>query len=501
VHWSPFSVGFNQFLLLPRKNFILFTKKSVSRFSDIYTNLAAIRSSMASRVILSASETREKLRTAHISLLESTLDVDSFLTSLNCLDLSARQSALAANSAIVSTLIFRTDFSPKFPRLLARAFGKLIQNPSEIVRRSCLTIISLFSGHAQFSQFMAQLSNSFPDWTPQGQEMILSFVFSFGAKTAKEWAVLLPHIPVARASPDELLASVADEFVAYLSQFVSEPPSEEEEACADACPPAQQQLRHSIDFKRLTSPDVSECGRAAPEPAAPEPPRRAPAKKGPKKAVAVSALVPQMRDPDWEKQQAAIDAFAECLAANPTQLAPSCRDIWLNLVELAGSPRTTLSHSALQFAVAFFRQFAQALAPVTPQFMVAALNLACSSHQFIADAAAAVLLAIAESAPRARIWAGLMAGARHKNPVARTRALQCAATVLEQGPLDDKDMAALVAAAAPLLRDPKGECRDAARRALKKVAADDRFASIAQAVMPGQLDFTGMKRMLETASA
>jgi hypothetical protein len=83
---------------------------------------------MTSRSILSPSETQEKIRTIHISLLQSSVYVDSFLTLLNCLDLSLPLIALAARSAVISSLVFFNTFSAKSPRLLAQAFS----NPSKI---------------------------------------------------------------------------------------------------------------------------------------------------------------------------------------------------------------------------------------------------------------------------------------------------------------------------------------------------------------------------------
>jgi hypothetical protein len=230
---------------------------------------------MASRQPLSPAETLERIRELHVSILESSLDVDKFLTSLNCLNLSSARAASAACSAIVSALIFQSDFSATFPRLVARAIAKILQSDSEIVARSCLTPISLLSHTAHLPAVIAKLADTFPDWTPRAQELMLAFVFSLVPRVAAEWAAFVPHMDLARSSTDEFLSAIADEFVSYLAQIdaersppaVDQPPDDggpEEDLEWVSPPPAQEKLRRSLDFKRadteppaLPAPGVS----------------------------------------------------------------------------------------------------------------------------------------------------------------------------------------------------------------------------------------------------
>jgi hypothetical protein len=205
-----------------------------------------------------------------------------------------------------------------------------------------------------------------------------------------------------------------------------------------------------------------------------------------------------MRDKDWERQQASVDMMSEMLASNPAQLAANCKDIWLNLGDLVTTPRTTLALSSLQFATSIFLQFPQQLAPSAAQFIGTTLNLTCCSHQFIADAAAAALLAIAENSPRGRVWTPFTGGIKHKNPIARSNALCCILMLLGQGPLEDREIAALIAATWPLVRDPKVECRDSAKRTLRALARDERFEAMARSALPKPPDFQAMKKALET---
>jgi hypothetical protein len=492
---------------------------------------------MASRRPLSAAETLERIRTLHVSILESSLEVDKFLTSLNCLDLSSPRAASAASAAIVSALIFQDDFSVAFPRLIARAIAKLLQNDSEIVARSCLTPISLLRHTGHLPAVIARLADTFPDWTPRAQEMILSFVFSLGPRAVAEWAAFLPHMDLARSSPDEFLSGIADKFVSYLAEVDAqsgrsatnqppdEPPSEEDDPKEDlkaaSPPPAQEKLRRSFAFKRagvetpgpLSAVPTSGADSLLPakKPRPPEPPASArakapekvpdapsPGKRPPRRAVSVASLVQQMRDKDWERQQASVDMISEVLTSNPALLAANCKDIWLNLGDLVNAPRTTLALNSLRFAMSIFLQFPQQLAPSAAQFIGTALSLTCSSHQFIADAAAAALIAIAENSPRGRVWTPFTAGIKHKNPIARSNALCCILILLGQGPLDDREITALIAATAPLLRDPKAECRDSAKRILKALARDERFDAVARSALPKPPDFQAMKKVLDT---
>jgi hypothetical protein len=218
-------------------------------------------------------------------------------------------------------------------------------------------------------------------------------------------------------------------------------------------------------------------------------------KLSPKRSL--SDLVTQMREKEWEKQQSAIEGIQEILETNPTQVANFCKEIWLNLIDLVTSPRTMLANNALQFAGAVYCQYAQILAPLSAQFIVTLLNLSCSSHQFIADGAAAVLCKIAEKSTRNRVFTSFITGAKHKNPGSRTRAIQCLSILIEQGRLDDEEMGNVIKVVVPLIRDTKAECREAARRVLKGLVGDERFLPMAQKLISKVEDFKEMKKLIE----
>jgi hypothetical protein len=204
-----------------------------------------------------------------------------------------------------------------------------------------------------------------------------------------------------------------------------------------------------------------------------------------------------MRDKDWEKQQKAVELLSEMIAVNSGPMASFCREIWLNLNDLIASPRTTLSNVSLEFAAALYPPFAQQLAPQTAQMIVTLLGLTCSCHQFVADGASSVLLAIATNSPRARVFTSFVGGAKHKNPIARGKAVQCLSILLGQGPLDEKELGSVIGVLVPLLRDTKAESREAARRTLKTLSTDDRFLSTAQRICAKPQDFAEMKKLLE----
>ncbi|MDR1083027.1 MAG: hypothetical protein LBL27_04060, partial [Coriobacteriales bacterium] len=218
-------------------------------------------------------------------------------------------------------------------------------------------------------------------------------------------------------------------------------------------------------------------------------------RQGPKRTL--SELVAMMREKEWENQQSAIEGIQEVMETNPSQVMPFCKEVWLNLIDLVASPRTMLANNALQFSGSVYVQFAQILAPLTPQFIVTLFNLTCSSHQFIGDGAASVLCKISEKSPRSRVFNSFIAGAKHRNPVARNRAIQCLAILVDQGRLEDDEMGNLIKVIVPLLRDTKSESREAARNLLKSISKDDRFFPLAQKLIPKLEDFKEMKRLIE----
>jgi hypothetical protein len=306
-------------------------------------------------------------------------------------------------------------------------------------------------------------------------------------------------------------------------------------------PKSSEKMRNSINFRKTmetSGPRNAALVPAAPEPRVPRPVKTAthkfqpgvdwevvkPVKREVKKPVetkrtamakrvvkkehaaaerqktpkrSLSELVPQMREKEWEKQQSAIEGIQEVLETNPAQVMSFCKEIWLNLIDLIASPRTMLANNALQFAGAVYSQFAQILAPMSAQFIVTLMNLCCSSHQFIADGAASVLCRIAEKSPRNRVFASFITGARHRNPMARHRSVQCLSILAEHGRFDDDEMGNLIKAVVPLVRDTKSECRESARKLLKGLCKDERFLPMAQRLVIKSEDFKEMRKLIE----
>ncbi|OHS97621.1 hypothetical protein TRFO_09320 [Tritrichomonas foetus] len=213
----------------------------------------------------------------------------------------------------------------------------------------------------------------------------------------------------------------------------------------------------------------------------------------------VSDLVADLRSKDWEKQQSSIEMLSSILLSDPTPLAGLCKEIWLNLLDVILSPRTTLGNLALQFTASFYQEFSAQLCPQTQQIIGSTLNLCCSSHQFIADGAASVLLTIAENSPKNRVFKTFMTGLKHKNSLARAKAMQCLAIVIENEALEDNEIKSIISTAAPLLRDTRVETRDAAKRVLKVLSNDEKFTQIAKSTLKSVQDYNEMKRMIETS--
>lgn len=165
-----------------------------------------------------------------------------------------------------------------------------------------------------------------------------------------------------------------------------------------------------------------------------------------------------------------------------------------------------LAHQSFQLAERLYRAFSSTLCAQTSQWIQILLNFSCSSHQFIAEDATDVLNAIAENSPRSRIFSSFVSGLKHKNSIARGKAvtgLMCvvpnsssnANSTVKQTPLDDKELKSLIVNIAPLTRDTRVETRDAAKKALKELSADERFTNLAKTALSAQ-DFTDLKKMI-----
>ncbi|OHS99350.1 hypothetical protein TRFO_34202 [Tritrichomonas foetus] len=596
-------------------------------------------------------EKLQQIRTLHSDFLRDSASVSDYLKYLSMLQIQYSECHLAIVSALSSAIIFAnvTDDLHHF----GKCFSSLISSTDEVVRRSCLSLISLLSQKGQLEQVLKHFSPLFSSWNERAQEMMLSFAFSFVPKEANKFKVFLPFAETCRNSKDELLSSTATDFIIYLKapqkettnepkavmmlrssinfskihenfpmdfidDFVDdddesdkiEPPKKvdipernfDEYDENAAPPPGRSLLMNSMELKipnndknspkrnspipshstedispkkkssrnsvgdtqksthtestmiprstkkQRNSEDLRPKSKASafsnsiedhefqetentsqhrtktalptkqressrsPKPSSPKPkpssarskntsapipqPAESPKKKKAPPPPPISELTENLRSKDWEQQQKAVDLLMEQLNTDSAPLAPHCKDIWLNLLDSASSPRTMLANNALQLAEAFYAEFSKELCPQTSQWISSLLNMTCSSHQFIADGASAVLLSIADHSPRTRVFSSFMSGIKHKNSIARGKATQCMSIVLTQGNIDEKELKMLVQNVAPLIRDTRVETRDAAKKALKDLSKDERFAGIAKMSLSAQ-DYTELKKNVD----
>lgn len=211
----------------------------------------------------------------------------------------------------------------------------------------------------------------------------------------------------------------------------------------------------------------------------------------------VYSLVTALGSKDWEKQQKGVEGLRSILTTKPTLVSSSCREAWLNLLDVITSPRSMLANSALQLAAELFTQFSPQLVPQTALFVDICLNLCCNSRQFIADAAENVIILIAQESPRAKVMNSFVKGTGHKNSIARGKAAQCLAILIEQSPLDDREFKSIVKCLAPLVRDNTTETRFAAKETLKLVADDERFRDTAKDVCKNSLDYKELLKSVD----
>ncbi|KAH0785574.1 hypothetical protein GPJ56_010460 [Histomonas meleagridis] len=428
----------------------------------------------------------------------------------------------------------------------------VIQNQDEIVSRSCLSIISILSKKGYVKAFFNKIKLDLNDWSERAKEIFLSFAFSFHQPVIREWEVFIPFAEKYSQSDDELLASTANDFLFYLkSQTQNETHSnpdkesnnvsnitklkpsngqeylelEEGEPYNDEPPKFKQQLRNSIRNISSNSlleekPKKSTPKKVTREPlysSTTSPPKRILSKpKLPTRPNTmlspdekhkraknftdlpnISEALSNLKSKDWEKQNTSIEQLSKILITEPLQLSSYCKDIWLDLLDIITSPRTMLANNSLQFACDLYKEFSSMLCPQTSQFISTALSLTCNSHQFIADGATALLYTIAENSPRNRVIKTFVNGCKHRNSIARGKAIQCITITIDQGAMDEKEMNMLIRAIAPLLRDTLMETRDAAKKALKKMAVDERFLTLAKAFFGNVQNFNEMRKMIE----
>ena len=211
----------------------------------------------------------------------------------------------------------------------------------------------------------------------------------------------------------------------------------------------------------------------------------------------VSNFVSSLKSKDWEQQQKGVEGLRSILSTKPGLVLSLCREAWLNLLDVITSPRSMLSKSALQLAQELFTQFSSQLVPQSAPFVDICLNLCCNSRQFIADEAENVIILIAQESHRNKVLNSFIKGTAHKNSIARGKAAQCLSILIEQGPLDDRELKAVVQCLVPLVRDNRTETRSAAKETLKLVADDDRFRDIAKDVCKNSVDYKELLKSME----
>lgn len=167
-------------------------------------------------------ESQEKLkqiRTLHSDFLRDTADVSEYLKYLSKLkDIKTIECHLAACTAISSAIIYSnvtTDLHH-----FSKCFTYLITCSDEVVRRSCLSLISLLAQKGQLETVLNFLLPLFKEkWTDRAQEMMLSFAFSFSPPAANYFRIFLPMAESLRKSKDELLSSTATDFILFMNNL------------------------------------------------------------------------------------------------------------------------------------------------------------------------------------------------------------------------------------------------------------------------------------------
>lgn len=208
--------------------------------------------------------------------------------------------------------------------------------------------------------------------------------------------------------------------------------------------------------------------------------------------------VSNLNNKDWEQQQRSVEGLRCLLNTKPGLVSPYCREIWMNLLDIIVSPRSMLSNAALQLAAELFTQFAPQLVSQTALFVDICFNLVCNSRQFISEGAENVIILIAQESPRSKVLNSFVKGTTHKNPIARAKASQCLAILVEQeGKLDDREFKAVVQCLIPLIRDNRTETRYAAKETLKLIADDERFKDIAKDICTNALDYNELMKCVE----
>ena len=219
---------------------------------------------------------------------------------------------------------------------------------------------------------------------------------------------------------------------------------------------------------------------------------RAEAKSG------TSNYVAMLKDNEnWDKQQQAVDFFRRTLDTNPISLAPQAKEIWASLRDLVVSPRTMLANASLSLAGSLFKIFSQDLSPHAASMIPTLFDIACSSHQFIADGADHILKLISQKAPRSKVWRPYLSGTKHKSTVARGKAAQCMKSLVTQSKLNDKELEAAIQHLAPLLRDKHSDTREAAKNALLCISGDPRFENTALTAVKNSQDYKELMALVE----
>jgi hypothetical protein len=200
---------------------------------------------------------------------------------------------------------------------------------------------------------------------------------------------------------------------------------------------------------------------------------------------------------DRGSQLEAINHFLRQVDRNPVSVAPHCQELWSKLSDLILSSQPVVVEAALELAGQLFAVFSQQLSGNAASMIVIAFNFLGNSNRQVSQLADHLLAVIAHKAPRAKVLQVFVAGTKHKSSVVRGKAASSIEALARQSRLDDRELAAVLQALAPLLRDVCTETRAHAVAALGVVSADARFQSVAIAVVKNSQDFRELMTLVD----
>lgn len=155
-------------------------------------------------------------------ILISQICVDSiapsdYFSQLISMSNNTQEMALVILNCLQFYILNFKPYHSQFITQFTQIFNKLIQNPSEIIKRSTLPIISFLINN---EPVIKSLSGQFNSWTDDAKEIFLSFAFCFQPPQVLEWAAFMQNAKVCLKSDNEGLASTANDFIEYMNYFL-----------------------------------------------------------------------------------------------------------------------------------------------------------------------------------------------------------------------------------------------------------------------------------------